>query len=92
MRIDKYLQVARLVKKRESAKQLCLLGRAWINGRTAKPGSEVEVGDTLRLHFGNRMLTIRILEIRKQVSKKEAALLFEILDNQKIEESDGEEA
>lgn len=86
MRIDKYLQVARLVKKRESAKQLCLLKRAWINGRLAKPGSEVEVGDELRLQFGNRLLTIKILEIRKQVSKKEASSLFEITDNRILED------
>lgn len=88
MRIDKYLQVARLVKKRESAKQLCLLKRAWINGRQAKPGSEVEAGDELKLQFGNRLLTIRVLEIRKQVSKKEASGLFEIIANQILEDND----
>ena len=78
MRVDKYLKTARILKRREAAKELALQGRIQINGRIAKPSTEVEVGDVLRLEFGYRILEIKILDIQKQVSKQNASLLFEI--------------
>lgn len=85
MRIDKFLKTARILKRREAAKQLALEKRVLINGHYAKPGSEVEIGDQIELHFGNRILTIRVLDIQKQVSKANAALLFEVIDEKRIE-------
>ncbi len=84
MRVDKYLKTARILKRREAAKELALQGRIQINGRIAKPSTEVEVGDVLRLEFGYRILEIKILDIQKQVSKQNASLLFEILKEEKI--------
>ena len=55
MRVDKYLKTARILKRREAAKELALQGRIQINGRIAKPSTEVEVGDVLRLEFGYRI-------------------------------------
>ena len=55
MRLDKYLKTARILKRREAAKELALSGRVQINGRPAKPSAEVEVGDQIRLQFGNRI-------------------------------------
>ena len=75
MRVDKYLKTARILKRREAAK-----------GRIAKPSTEVEVGDVLRLEFGYRILEIKILDIQKQVSKQNASLLFEILKEEKIDD------
>lgn len=86
MRVDKYLKTARILKRREAAKELALQGRIQINGRIAKPSTEVEVGDVLRLEFGYRILEIKILDIQKQVSKKNASLLFEILKEEKIDD------
>ena len=86
MRVDKYLKTARILKRREAAKELALQGRIQINGRIAKPSTEVEVGDVLRLEFGYRILEIRILDIQKQVSKQNASLLFEILKEEKIDD------
>lgn len=86
MRVDKYLKTARILKRRESAKELALQGRIQINGRIAKPSTEVEVGDVLRLEFGYRILEIKILDIQKQVSKQNASLLFEILKEEKIDD------
>ena len=83
MRVDKYLKTARILKRREAAKELALQGRIQINGRIAKPSTEVEVGDVLRLEFGYRILEIKILDIQKQVSKQNASLLFEILKEEK---------
>lgn len=86
MRVDKYLKTARILKRREAAKDLALQGRIQINGRIAKPSTEVEVGDVLRLEFGYRILEIKILDIQKQVSKQNASLLFEILKEEKIDD------
>lgn len=86
MRVDKYLKTARILKRREAAKELALQGRIQINGRIAKPSTEVEVGDVLRLEFGYRILEIKILDIQKQVSKQNASLLFEILKEEKLDD------
>lgn len=86
MRVDKYLKTARILKRREAAKELALQRRIQINGRIAKPSTEVEVGDVLRLEFGYRILEIKILDIQKQVSKQNASLLFEILKEEKIDD------
>ena len=86
MRVDKYLKTARILKRREAAKELALQGQIQINGRIAKPSTEVEVGDVLRLEFGYRILEIKILDIQKQVSKQNASLLFEILKEEKIDD------
>lgn len=86
MRVDKYLKTARILKRREAAKELALQGRIQINGRIAKPSTKVEVGDVLRLEFGYRILEIKILDIQKQVSKQNASLLFEILKEEKIDD------
>jgi ribosomal 50S subunit-recycling heat shock protein len=86
MRVDKYLKTARILKRRESAKELALQGRIQINGRVAKPSTEVEIGDVLRLEFGYRILEIKILDIQKQVSKQNASLLFEILKEERTDD------
>lgn len=88
MRLDKYLKTARVLKRREAAKELALQGRIQVNGRTAKPSTEVDVGDVLVLEFGNRRLTIRILDVKKQVSKAAASLLFEVIEETRIHEED----
>lgn len=86
MRLDKYLKVARILKRREAAKELALQDRVWINGRLAKPSSEVEVGDEIRLKFGYRMLTIKVEDIQKQVSKQNAALLFSVISENRLDD------
>lgn len=69
MRLDKYLKTARILKRREAAKELALQQRVEVNGRIVKPSYEVEVGDRIVLRFGTRILEIRVLDIQKQVSK-----------------------
>lgn len=90
MRLDKYLKTTRILKRREAAKELALQGRVWINGRPAKPSSEVEIGDEIRMRFGYRILTVRVEDIQKQVSKQNAALLFTVLSEERIEENQDE--
>lgn len=88
MRIDKYLKTARILKRREAAKELCLMERVWLNDRKAKPGSEVKENDIIKLEFGNRILTIQVKELAKQANKAQAALMFEVLkEERKSDES-----
>ena len=88
MRLDKYLKTARILKRREAAKELALQGRIWVNNKVAKPSTEVEIGDEIRLKFGYRMLTVKVTDIQKQVSKQNASLLFEVLSEEKLDEED----
>lgn len=85
MRLDKYLKTARILKRREAAKELALQGRIWVNDRVAKPSTELKIGDQIRIQFGTRILTIQVLDIQKQVSKQNAQLLFEIVNEERIE-------
>ena len=88
MRLDKYLKTARILKRREAAKELALQGRIWVNERVAKPSSEIKIGDLIRIRFGYRLLEIRVTDIQKQVSKQNAQTLFEVLKEEKIDEED----
>lgn len=78
MRIDKFLKVSRLILRREVAKELCDDGDVSINGKPAKPSSEVNPGDTLTLTLGRKRLTVLVKEIRPFAAKADACKLYEI--------------
>lgn len=84
MRLDKYLKVARILKRRTVAKELADQERIMVNGRRAKPSTEVDFGDEICVQFGNRELTVKVLDTPKQVSKSDAALMFEVISEKKI--------
>ena len=86
MRLDKYLKVARISKRRAIGKELADNQRVLINGRIAKPSSEVKENDILTIYFGPKELTIRVLMLAKQVSKQQANLMFEVIEEKKREE------
>ncbi len=81
MRVDKFLKVSRLIKRRTLAKEVGDRGWILVNGRTAKPGDRVVVGDVLQLNFGRHLLKVRILELRESVRGEEASRLYEILED-----------
>ena len=81
MRIDKFLKVSRLIKRREVAKELCDGGFIEVNGKTAKPSSEVNPGDLLTLHLGRRTLTVKINEVRPFANKDQADSLYEVVND-----------
>ena len=85
MRIDKYLKTARVLKRREVAKQLALNERLLINDKTAKPSSEVREGDIVKIIFGHREITIKVLEVREHASKQDAFEMYEVLEEKKEE-------
>ena len=90
MRLDKYLKTARILKRRTVSKELADNQRVFVNGKIAKPSTEVKVGDIIKVVFGYRELTVRVLMLQKQVNKNDAALMFEVIEENfiKKEESD----
>lgn len=79
MRLDKFLKVLRLVKRRTLAKEVADQGRVTINGHPAKASSNVKVGDELSIQFGHKVVTIKIESINETVKKEEAKNLYTIL-------------
>ena len=79
MRLDKYLKVSRLIKRRTVANEACDAGRVQINGRPAKASAQGEVGDVIEIAFGNRSVKAEILSIAETVRKEEAQEMFRYL-------------
>ncbi|MCX7842304.1 MAG: RNA-binding S4 domain-containing protein [Clostridia bacterium] len=78
MRIDKYLKVSRLIKRRTLANEACENERVKINGKTAKPGSEVKVGDIVEIQFGNNLTKVEVTSIAEHVSKNDSKEMYVI--------------
>ncbi len=79
MRLDKYLKVSRLIKRRSVANEACDNGRVLINDKPAKASANVKVGDILTISFGNKEVRVEVLSIQETVKKDEAAQLFQYL-------------
>ncbi len=79
MRLDKYLKVSRLIKRRTVANEACDSGRVTINGRVAKASAEVKQGDVIAISFGNRDVKVEVLDVQETVKKEAAAELFRYL-------------
>ncbi len=79
MRLDKYLKNARLIKRRTVANDACRQGRVKLNGKVAKAGAEVKIGDIIEIQFGEKLLKVEINNISDHVSKSDAASLYAIL-------------
>lgn len=80
MRLDKYLKVSRIFKRRTIAKEIASHDKIMVNGRLAKPASEVKVGDILKIVYGNKELLVRVLDIAIQTQKDKAASMYEVLE------------
>ncbi len=76
MRLDKYLKVSRLIKRRTIANEACDAGRVSINGKAAKAGTEVKIGDVIEISFGDKTVRAEITKIAETVKKEEAAEMF----------------
>ncbi|CAM3959744.1 RNA-binding S4 domain-containing protein [Cohnella lubricantis] len=79
MRLDKYLKVSRLIKRRTVAKDVSDQGRVLLNGREAKPGSDVKPGDVLEVQFGQRTLTVKVERTTDSARKEDAEGMYTIL-------------
>ncbi len=79
MRLDKYLKVSRLIKRRSVANEACDAGRVQINGRVAKASAEVKTGDEIVIGFGNKEMKVRVLDVAEVIRKEDAKEMYEIL-------------
>ncbi|WP_100405940.1 RNA-binding S4 domain-containing protein [Bacillus solitudinis] len=86
MRLDKFLKVSRLIKRRTLAKEVCDQGRIKINGQTAKAGSNVKPGDDLVVRFGQKLVTVKINEVKEMSRKEEAAMMYTIVKEERLNE------
>ena len=76
MRLDKYLKVSRLIKRRTVANEACDAGRVFINDKPAKASANVKQGDIITIQFGNKDVKVEVLDIQETVKKEEAKELF----------------
>ena len=79
MRLDKYLKVSRLIKRRTVANEACDAGRVLINDRPAKASAQVKEGDVLELQFGSKAVRVEVLNVQETVKKEEAQELYRYL-------------
>lgn len=79
MRLDKYLKVSRIIKRRTVANEACDASHISVNGKRAKASYEVKVGDIIEVGFGQRTLRVRVTDVRDTTKKTEATELFEVL-------------
>ncbi len=76
MRLDKYLKVSRLIKRRTVAAEAADGGRVTVNGKTAKPSTDVKVGDVLTVSFGQRTVRVEVLSVQETVRKDDASGMY----------------
>lgn len=86
MRLDKFLKVSRIIKRRTVSKEISESSRVKVNGKIAKPSTKLKVGDEIEIEFGRSILMIRVKELREHVLKDDSSMLYEIIDEKKKEE------
>ncbi|HLR71818.1 MAG TPA: RNA-binding S4 domain-containing protein [Pseudogracilibacillus sp.] len=88
MRLDKFLKVSRLIRRRPLAKEVAEEGRIKINGNVAKPSTNVEVDDEVEITFGQKIVTVQVLELKEHVRKADATSLYEVIREERREQID----
>jgi ribosomal 50S subunit-recycling heat shock protein len=79
MRLDKFLKVSRIIKRRQVANDVCTAGRVTVNGRAAKPSVRLKEGDEVYIEFGNGTVGFRVLSLKPVIKKEDADSLYELL-------------
>jgi ribosomal 50S subunit-recycling heat shock protein len=85
MRLDKFLKVSRIIKRRTLAKEVCDSGRVMINGKPAKASSEIAIGDELEIRFGQKLVSFRVEQLKETSRKEEADAMYRLLSEKPIE-------
>ena len=85
MRLDKFLKVSRIIKRRTLSKEIAESERVLVNDKVAKPSTRLKVGDLITVEFGTRRLVVKVLELREHVLKNDSNMLYEIVKEEKIE-------
>lgn len=87
MRLDKFLKVSRIIKRRTLSKEISQSERVLVNGKTAKPSTRLKVGDEIQIEFGRTILKVRVNMLKEHVLKDESTMLYDIIDEQRKDES-----
>ena len=85
MRLDKYLKVSRIIKRRPIAKEVADKGRIKVNGILAKSSTDLKINDEIEIRFGNKILLVRVLEMKDSTKKEDATKMYEIIKEIKVE-------
>ena len=85
MRLDKFLKVSRIIKRRTLAKEISEDGRIEVNGRVAKAGTSLSVGDELVIRFGRAIVTYEVLQLNEKARKEDAEGMYKVINEEKIE-------
>jgi len=87
MRLDKFLKVSRIIKRRTLAKEVSDAGRITINNKVAKSSTPVSIDDLITIKYGNKTLTLKVLKLMDSTKKDDAKMMYEILEEQPLEET-----
>lgn len=79
MRIDKYLKVSRIIKRRTVAKEACDGGRVSVNGKKVNPGADVKIGDVIEISFGEKNVKVEVTDVSETVRKENASSMYRVL-------------
>lgn len=79
MRLDKFLKVSRIIKRRTIANEACDAGRVTVNNKVARASYDVKVGDEVQVEFGSRILKFRVISLNESIKKEDATLMYEML-------------
>lgn len=79
MRLDKYLKVARIIKRRTVANEACDASHVSVNGKPAKASYDVKIGDVIEVGFGSRVMRVRVLDVKDSTKKADAAEMYEVI-------------
>ena len=80
MRLDKYLKISRLIRRRTVANEACDAGRVFVNGKPARASYDVKVGDVMEIHLGERVLKAEVLSVTEYAKKEEASSLYRMIE------------
>ena len=85
MRLDKFLKVSRLIKRRTVAKDIVSADRIYVNDRLVKPSYQLKLGDIITICFGNKKVTVKVINLSEHASKETATSLYEIISEEKVQ-------
>lgn len=86
MRLDKFLKVSRIIKRRTLSKEMSEASRVKVNGKVAKPSTKLKIGDIIEIEFGRNILVVKVNELKDHVLKDDSHMLYDIIEEKKKEE------
>ena len=86
MRLDKFLKVSRIIKRRTVSKEISESSRVKVNGKMAKPTTKLKIGDIIEIEFGRSILVVQVKDLKDHVLKDDSTMLYEIIEEKRKEE------